>query len=115
MKNILIAAGDLAVRDSLVLILSREKYHLKVATSYEHSLKIVWASPPHAMLLDFECPSIDAPTLLEAARKIVPNVCVIALHSDAAFDLTQHQLKYLIKKPLTRERVIRVVTRCLAA
>jgi DNA-binding NtrC family response regulator len=115
MKNILIAAGDAAIRDKLVLILSREKYSLKVAMTYEHSLKIIWASPPHIVLLDFECPTLNAPALVQGARTITPDACFVAIHSDAAFDLAQHGLKHLIQKPLTRQGVISVLTRCLAA
>src|SRR5689334_6038344 len=115
-KLILIAAGDIEVRDKLTLILSNEKYNLKVATDFEMSIKMIWASPPDIILLDLECPHVNAPHILAETQKIHPCVCVIGISSsDEIANDRHHGIKFVLSKPLSRPRVLSVITRCLAA
>jgi DNA-binding response OmpR family regulator len=113
-KMILIVARDIETRDKLTLMLSNEKYYLKVSVDFESTLKLVWAWPPDAIILDMETCGMDAFNFLAKARSINPNVCVIGI-SDIEVDKEKHGLNYLLRRPLSRPHVLSVLTRCLAA
>lgn len=79
MVKLLIIDDELALCDVLKAFFLKRGYHVFIATSGKEGLTIVEKEQPHIVLLDIIMPGSLGTGVLQAIRKIAPQVKVIML------------------------------------
>ena len=83
--NVIIVDDEGIVRDILATILAENGFDVYTADSAREGLRVLDETPADFIITDFLMPQMDGVALLEAARRIKPDVKVILMsgHVDA--------------------------------
>src|SRR3954470_8123906 len=108
--SVLVVDDEVAIRDSLHMILEYEGYRVEEAGNGSQALSKVAERAPDAIVLDIKMPEMDGLELLKALRErgYEMPVLVISGHADVAtaVEATRRGAFDFFEKPLQRERVL---------
>lgn len=112
-RTILVVDDEESVRDSLVRILAKEGYQVRVASSGETALLAVRQEPPDLLLTDLRMPGMDGIELLKAVKAISPETQVIVMTAFGSVEVAVRAMKEgaddFLEKPLSRAVLLQVV------
>lgn len=113
--RILVVDDELVVRDSLKEWLEEEGFAVDMAQSGPEALQRLGESTYHLMLTDIKMPGMDGVELLEKAREIFPDLCVVMMTAYATVETAVEAMKigaldYLVK-PFDPDQLVPMVTR----
>lgn len=119
MTTILVVDDDLAVRDSLEMILTYENYDVKKACDAKEALELL--KKHHEIielaLLDIKMPGMDGLELLEKIKQIYPEIVVIMVSGNAdiahAVQATKKGAFDFLEKPLDQNRILITIQNAL--
>jgi len=108
--RILVIDDELAIRDSLKMVLEYEGYEVMQAATGEEGVKLIEREAPDLVFLDIKMPGMDGLEVLHKLRHLVEvtPIVVISGHADitTAVEATRLGAFDFIEKPLERERVM---------
>src|SRR3954451_21307972 len=108
--SVLVVDDEVAIRDSLHMILEYEGYRVEEAGNGSQALSKGAERAPDALVLDIKMPEMDGLELLKALRErgYEMPVLVISGHADVApaDEATRRGAFDFFEKPLQRERVL---------
>jgi two-component system nitrogen regulation response regulator NtrX len=108
--SILVVDDEVAIRDSLHMILEYEGYRVEEAGNGSQALAKVAERAPDAIVLDIKMPEMDGLELLKALRERGYDMPVLMIsgHADVAtaVEATRRGAFDFFEKPLQRERVL---------
>ncbi len=81
--TILVVDDDKLIRWSVSVVLGHAGYRVHEAATGKEGLAAVLDRPPDLVLLDIALPDLDGFTVLEAIRKLHPDLPVLMLTADA--------------------------------
>lgn len=112
-RTILVVDDEESVRDSLVRILTKEGYQVRMASSGETALLAVRQEPPDLLLTDLRMPGMDGIELLKAVKAISPETQVIVMTAFGSVEVAVRAMKEgaddFLEKPLSRAVLLQVV------
>ena len=108
--RILVIDDELAIRDSLRMVLEYEGYEVMQAATGDEGVKLIEREAPDLVFLDIKMPGMDGLEVLHKLRHLVEvtPIVVISGHADitTAVEATRLGAFDFIEKPLERERVM---------
>ncbi len=108
--SVLVVDDEVAIRDSLHMILEYEGYRVEEAGNGSQALSKVAERAPDAIVLDIKMPEMDGLELLKALRErgYEMPVLMISGHADVAtaVEATRRGAFDFFEKPLQRDRVL---------
>ncbi len=118
MHTVLIIDDEIAIRETLEMILSYENYQVLKAGSGTEALAVVEKQSPDVILLDVKMPGMDGFEVLErlnASGQTIP-VIVISGHGniETAVEAVKQGAYDFLEKPLDRSRLLVTLKNCLA-
>jgi len=115
--TLLVADDDPGLRESLERTLTREGYHVVLASDGRAALERVQAGGVDLIVTDLKMPGLTGLELLRAAKAIMPDVDVILL---TAFGTVEEAVKAMkdgaydfLTKPFRREQLIKLIDKAL--
>ncbi len=115
--RLLVADDDPGLRESLERTLTREGYHVILASDGRAALERVQAGGIDLIVTDLKMPGLTGLELLRAAKAIAPDVDVILL---TAFGTVEEAVKAMkdgaydfLTKPFRREQLLKLVDKAL--
>jgi two-component system response regulator HydG len=115
--TLLVADDDPAVRQSLERTLTREGYHVLLASDGQAALERLQGGGVDLVLSDLKMPGLTGLDLLRAAKVVAPEVDVIML---TAFGTVEEAVKAMkegaadfLTKPFQRAQLLRVINQAL--
>ena len=115
--RILVVDDSQAMRDSVVRILSREKYRIQTATDGQEGLNVALENPPDLILLDLEMPQMTGMEVIDALSAKDMNIPVILMTSHGseaiAVELFRKGAKNYLIKPFDPEELLDAIDRAL--
>lgn len=117
LHTVMIVDDEIAIRETLEMILSYENYQVVKAGSGAEALALVEKQTPDVILLDVKMPGMDGFEVLErlqAAKKGIP-VIVISGHGniETAVEAVKMGAYDFLEKPLDRSRLLVTLGNCL--
>ena len=113
MAHILIVDNEKSIRISVSTILRQAGLHVETAENAEVAIELLTARDFDVVLSDIYLNNIDCTEFLKLIRSASPNVQVVLMtekaNVDSASDAIRASAFDYIKKPLTKEKIIRVV------
>jgi DNA-binding response OmpR family regulator len=113
MKKIAIIEDDVAIRESLKEILEINNYEVLAADSGIDLMKKVHEFKPDILITDIIMPDKDGIEIIIEAKKIYPNIILIAISGGGRIDSESYlnTAKYLgadatLKKPFTHAQLL---------
>lgn len=119
MTTILVVDDDLAVRDSLDMILSYENYEVYKASDAKEALEQLkkYHEEIELALLDIKMPGMDGLELLERMKQLYPEIVVIMISGNAdiahAVQATKKGAYDFLEKPLDQNRILITIQNAL--
>jgi len=119
MSTILVVDDDLAVRDSLEMILLYEDYKVIKACDGREALNVLQqhAESIDVALLDIKMPGMDGLELLEAIKQSFADIVVIMISGNAdiahAVQATKKGAYDFLEKPLDQTRILITIQNAL--
>ncbi len=108
--HVLIVDDEAAIRDSLEMILSYERYPVSLASNGREALDTLDHHPIDVVLLDIKMPDRDGLEILETIRGRWPECPVIMISGhgtvQTAVEATKKGAFDFIEKPLDRDRIL---------
>ncbi len=115
--KLLVADDDPGLRESLERTLTREGYHVVLASDGRAALERVQTGDFDVIVTDLKMPGLTGLELLRAAKAIAPDVDVILL---TAFGTVEEAVKAMkdgaydfLTKPFRREQLLKLVSKAL--
>ena len=110
LARVLVVDDELAIRDSLRMILEYEGYGVAEAATGESALAEVRRQSPDAVVLDIKMPEMDGLTVLQKFRErgFEMPVIIVTGHGDVAtaVEATRRGAYDILEKPLERDRLL---------
>jgi len=107
LQTICVVDDELAIRETLVNVLSDEGYNVISCKDSKSFFKILEKQIPSLVLLDIWLPGIDGMTILNQIRESYPNIPVIMISGHAGIDAAVNAIKMgavdFMEKPLRLE------------
>ncbi len=118
MADVLVVEDDADAADALAEVLNIEGHEVRVAFNGEHGLRLVNERAPDLVLLDIEMPILNGPGM--ATRMLIQDaglekVPIVLLSGSPNLRQVASEIgtPYLIGKPYTYERLMRLVDQAL--
>ncbi|MDZ7582703.1 MAG: response regulator [Deltaproteobacteria bacterium] len=113
--RILVVDDELIVRDSLKEWLEEEGFAVDMAESGPEALKRLAEGSYHLMLTDIKMPGMDGVEVLQKAKEVFPDLCVVMMTAYATVETAVAAMKtgaldYLVK-PFDPDKLIPMVLR----
>jgi two-component system response regulator HydG len=115
--TLLVADDDPGLRESLERTLTREGYHVVLASDGRAALERVQAGGVDLIVTDLKMPGLTGLELLRAAKAIMPDVDVILLTAFGTVEEAVQAMKDgaydFLTKPFRREQLIKLIDKAL--
>ncbi len=112
-KRILVVDDDAAIRDSCQTILEDEGYELALAASADEGMTLLRQQGFDLALLDLKLPGGSGLEVLEAARKIDPDLVVVIFTAYATIESAVEAIKKgafnYVTKPFTASQLLTII------
>jgi len=116
-KTILIIDDEIAIRETLEMILTYENYEVIKAGSGTEALAVLGKQTPDVILLDIKMPGMDGFEVLERLRAAGSEVPVIVISGHGNIQTAVEAVKQgaydFLEKPLDRDRLLVTLGNCL--
>jgi two-component system nitrogen regulation response regulator NtrX len=116
-STVLIVDDEIAIRETLEMILTYEKYQVLKAGSGAEALGVVEKQTPDVILLDVKMPGMDGFEVLERLKQSGKGVPVIVISGHGNIETAVEAVKQgaydFLEKPLDRSRLLVTVRNCL--
>ena len=117
MNTVLIVDDEIAIRETLEMILNYENYQVQKAGSGAEALAMVEKQAPDLILLDVKMPGMDGFEVLERLASLAPDVPVIVISGhgniETAVEAVRQGAYDFLEKPLDRARLLVTLANCL--
>lgn len=114
-RRILIVEDDEDLRSLFRIALTLEGFEVQEAGDGLEALRQIDASPPDLVLLDLGLPLVSGTVVQQeiATHVFTRNIPVVVITASAR-DLSDLNVKCVLRKPITPEELVRTVHNCLA-
>jgi PAS domain S-box-containing protein len=113
--KILLIDGDEGFREATAALLTEKGYHVVTAPDGEAALAMCHDGPPQIIMTDIDLPGMDGIALLEAVKKLSPNIEVIVATSQGHVDNILKSFRLdaadFIDKPIDQKNLLLALER----
>jgi len=117
-QTVLIVDDEIAIRETLEMVLKYEGYQVLKAGSGPEALALLGKQTPDVILLDVKMPGMDGFGVLERLQKEGKGIPVIVISGHGNIETAVEAVKQgaydFLEKPLDRERLLVTLRNCLA-
>jgi DNA-binding NtrC family response regulator len=113
--RVLIIDDESAILDTLRILLKKRGFDPTTAQGGKVGLEALKASPPDIVLTDIRMPGVSGTDILEAARKLDPEMPVILMTAQATLQSAMQAVNegafYYIQKPFSNDDLVAILKR----
>jgi len=113
--RVLIIDDESAILDTLRILLKKRGFAPTTAQGGKVGLEALKASPPDIVLTDIRMPGVSGTDILEAARKLDPEMPVVLMTAQATLQSAMQAVNegafYYIQKPFSNDELVAILQR----